>query len=120
MKSSSRRPEQVAETLRQVLTDAVARGQVRDPRVGSVTVTSVRVTNDLSHAQIFVMLPGDDAERERALAGLRSAAGFLRGRAAGALTTRVVPELHFELDRGQEHAQRIEALLQEIRREPDG
>jgi ribosome-binding factor A len=51
MKSSSRRPEQVAETIRQVITDALARGEVRDPRVGSVTVTAVRVTNDLSHAQ---------------------------------------------------------------------
>jgi len=120
MRSSSRRPEQVAETLRQVLTDAFAREQVRDPRVGSVTVTAVRVTNDLSHAQILVMVPGDDAERARALEGLQSAAKFLRGRAAKALTTRIVPELHFELDRGQEHARRIEALLGEMRREADG
>jgi ribosome-binding factor A len=120
MRSSSRRPEQVAETLRQVLTDAFAREQVRDPRVGSVTVTAVRVTNDLSHAQILVMVPGDDAARARALEGLQSAAKFLRGRAAKALTTRIVPELHFELDRGQEHARRIEALLGEMRREADG
>ncbi len=119
MRSSSRRPEQVAETLRQVLTDAFAREQVRDPRVGPVTVTAVRVTNDLSHAQILVLVPGDDAASARALEGLRSAAGFLRGRVAKALTTRIVPELHFELDRGQEHAQRIGALLDEIRRESD-
>jgi ribosome-binding factor A len=120
MKSSSRRPEQVAETIRQVITDALARGEVRDPRVGSVTVTAVRVTNDLSHAQIMVMTPGDDVERERTLEGLQSAARYLRGRAARALTTRSVPELHFELDRGQEHAQRVEALLAEIRRESAG
>lgn len=120
MKSSSRRPEQVAETLRQVLTDAFARELVRDPRVGPVTVTAVRVTNDRSHAQILVMVPGDDADRARALEGLQSAAGFLRARAARALTTRSVPELHFELDRGQEHAQRIETLLEQIRRESAG
>ena len=122
MKSSSRsrRPEQVAETLRQVLTDALAREQVRDPRVGPVTVTSVQVTGDLSHARILVMMPGDEPARARTLEGLQSAAKFLRGRVARALTTRIVPELHFELDRGQEHAQRIEALLKDIRREAEG
>ena len=120
MKASSRRPEQVAETVRQVLSDAFARADVRDPRVGPVTITAVRVTNDLSHAQILVMVPGDEAVRDRALEGLASAARFLRGRVSRALTTRVVPELHFELDRGQDHAQRIEALLSEIRREGSG
>jgi ribosome-binding factor A len=119
MKGSKRRPEQVAETLRQVVTDALMR-EVRDPRVGFVTVTGVLVTNDLSHATIMVSVPGDDAARERALEGLRSAAGFLRSRAAKTLTTRSVPELHFELDRGLAHAARINELLNEIRREEQG
>jgi ribosome-binding factor A len=116
MKSSSRRPEQVAETLRQVITDGLAR-EVRDPRVGFVTVTGVLVTPDLSHARVMVSVRGDDAEKSRALEGLQSAAGFLRSRAARALTTRIVPELHFELDKGLEHAARINELLGEIRRE---
>lgn len=114
MKGSSRRPEQVAETLRQIVADGLAR-EVRDPRVGAVTVTGVQVTRDLSHATILVIVPGDDATRERALEGLRSAAGFLRSRAARVLTTRSVPELHFELDRGLEHGARIDALLDRIR-----
>jgi ribosome-binding factor A len=116
MKGSSRRPEQVAETLRQVITDALAR-EVRDPRVGFVTVTGVIVTNDLSHARVMVSVPGEEADKSRALEGLQSAAGFLRTRAARALTTRSVPELHFELDRGLEHAARISELLNDIRRE---
>jgi ribosome-binding factor A len=116
MRQPSRRPEQVAGTIRQVLADALTR-DVRDPRVGFVTVTGVIVTNDLSHARVLVRVPGDDAEKERALEGLQSAAGFLRTRAARALTTRSVPELHFELDRGAEHAARIEELLEGIRRE---
>ena len=120
MKSSSRRPEQVAETVRQVVTDALAREQVRDPRVRSVTVTAVQVSGDLSHARILVMIPGIEAERARTLEGLQSAAKFLRGRVARALTTRIVPALQFELDRGQEHAQRIEALLHDLRRESGG
>ena len=117
MRAPSRRPEQVAETLRQVITDALAR-EIRDPRVGFVTVTGVLVTNELSHARVMVSMPGEDADKERALEGLRSAAGFLRTRAARALTTRTVPELHFELDRGLEHAARIGALLEELKRTP--
>ena len=116
MKASSRRPEQVAETLRQVIADALAR-EVRDPRVGFVTVTAVLVTNELSHARVMVSVPGDDAARARALEGLESAAGFLRSRAARTLTTRTVPELHFELDLGLQHAARINELLEELRRE---
>ena len=119
MRQPSRRPEQVAGTIRQVIADALTR-EVRDPRVGFVTVTGVLVTNDLSHARVTVSVPGDDAEKTRALQGLQSAAGFLRSRAARALSTRTVPELHFELDKGVEHAARIEELLESIRREePD-
>jgi len=119
VKGSNRRPEQVAETLRQVVTDALMR-DVRDPRVGFITVTAVQVTNDLSHATVMVSVPGDDAARDRALEGLRSAAGFLRSRVAKTLTTRTVPELHFELDRGLAHAARIDQLLNELRREEQG
>ena len=106
----------MAETLRQVLADAMSR-ELRDPRIGFVTLTGVLVSPDLSHARIMVSVAGDQAEKDRALEGLQSAAGFLRSRAARALTTRTVPELHFELDRGLEHAARINELLDEIRRE---
>ena len=119
MKGSSRRPEQVGETLRQVITDALLR-DVRDPRIGFVTITGVRVTGDLGHATVMVSAGGSEEEKSKALEGLRSASGFLRSRAAKALTTRTVPELHFELDTGLEHAARIEELLQEIRREGQG
>ena len=119
MKGSSRRPEQMAETLRQVIADALAR-EVRDPRVGFVTITGVLVSSDLSHARVMVSVPGEDADKTRAVEGLQSAAGFLRSRAARSLTTRTVPELHFELDRGLEHAARINQLLDTIRREDQG
>lgn len=112
----SHRPEQVGETIRQVIAEALAR-DVRDPRVGRVTVTGVTVSGDLSHARVRVLAAGDESERERALEGLQSATGFLRTRVARALPTRIVPELHFEADRGLEHAQRIDALLATLRRE---
>ncbi|HEU4523844.1 MAG TPA: 30S ribosome-binding factor RbfA [Gemmatimonadales bacterium] len=119
MRQPSRRPGQVAGTIRQVIAEALTR-EIRDPRVGFVTVTGVLVTSDLSHARVTVTVPGEEAEKARALQGLQSAAGFLRSRVARALTTRSVPELHFELDKGVEHAARIEELLESIRREEQG
>lgn len=106
--------------MRQVIAEVLARGELRDPRVGLVTVTRVAVSGDLSHARIAVAAPGEEAERLRALEGLASAAGFLRSRVARALPARTVPELHFELDRGLEHAARINAMLAEIRRSDPG
>ena len=114
-KRSSHRPEQGAETIRQVVAEALAQ-DVRDPRVSRVTITSVRVTGDLGHARINVVV-GEGVDPERAMEGLTSAAGFLRARVARALSTRLVPELEFELDRGAEHAQRMNALLSSLREE---
>ena len=114
MRGKSRRPEQVAETVRQVVADALVH-DVRDPRVGFVTVTGVRVTNELSHATVAVSVMGEEQDKTRAIEGLKSAAGYLRSRLTKALSTRTVPELHFELDRGQEKAARINQLLSELK-----
>lgn len=116
----SHRPEQVAELVRQVVATALVEG-VRDPRVGPVTVTSVSVTRDLSHAWIRVVIGGaedDDTRIPRAMEGLMSAAGFLRSQVARALATRIVPELHFEHDLGEAHRARIEEVLAGLREEP--
>ena len=118
MKGRGRRPDQVAQTVRQVVADLLLT-ELRDPRIGFVTVTGVRVSNDLSLATVQVSVMGDDAEREAALSGLASAAGFLRARVGKVLTTRVVPELRFELDRGLEHAARIGRILGELRQESE-
>jgi ribosome-binding factor A len=111
-----RRPDQVGEVVRQVIAETLLH-EVRDPRIKLVTVTHVEVSQDLSHATVSVVGHGDAEEREAMLAGLASAAGFLRGRVAKALATRITPELKFVLDRGAEHAARIDALLAEIKRD---
>ncbi|MEI2718977.1 MAG: 30S ribosome-binding factor RbfA [Gemmatimonadales bacterium] len=118
-KGNTRRPEQVGETIRAVLAEALLRGEVRDPRVGMVTVSAVEVTRDLSHATVRVVPHGEPAEREAAVEGLQRAAGFLRGFVAKALTTRITPELHFVLDRGFEHALEIDRLLAGLKREEE-
>src|SRR5581483_7351512 len=89
------------------------RTEMRDPRVGLVTVTGVEVSRDLSHARVFITsLQGDQATQESLLA-LRHASGFLRSRLAHALKTRTVPELHFEIDHSVDRGVRLSHLIDE-------
>jgi len=88
---------------------------VRDPRIGFVTVTRVEVSADLSHASIWVSVMGSEEEKARTLEGLDSAARFLRSEVSRQLRLRTSPELHFHLDRGLEHAQRIDRVLRDLK-----
>jgi ribosome-binding factor A len=108
------RPERLAALVQETLAQAIAT-TLKDPRVGFVTITGVRVTPDGHHATVRVSVLGTEEEKGRALTGLEHARGFLRTRLAADLDLRVTPELRFELDRGLEHAQRIDALLDQIR-----
>jgi ribosome-binding factor A len=110
----SHRPERVAEAIRQTVA-AFLTSNVRDPRVGFVTVTGVAVSADLSHAAVRVSVMGTEAEKATSLAGLDSAARFLRSQLGRELPLRVTPELRFELDRGLEHAQHIDRVLRELK-----
>lgn len=86
-------------------------GEVRDPRVGSVTVTRVSAAPDLTLARVFVQLLGDDEERKTTMEGLEGATPFIRSALADRIEMRRVPELRFEVDESLEHALRIERLL---------
>lgn len=91
----------------------MVRDEVRDPRVGLATVTAVEASPELDHAKVYVTTLGDEEEKEAVLAGLRSAAPFIRGQLGRRLHIRRVPELHFQIDRVLEEATRIENLLRE-------
>jgi ribosome-binding factor A len=109
----------VDEAIRQVLGDAVA-GDLKDPRVGFVTVTDVRTSPDLRHARVYVSVLGlaggvsDDIEREATLEGLRSAHGFLQARIARELRLKRTPALEFFYDDTTDRAMRVEELIEEI------
>jgi ribosome-binding factor A len=113
----SRRTERVQDLLRAELSDLLRR-EVQDPRVGLATVTDVNVSPDLRHAVVRVSVLGEDAQREEAIKAIRHAKGFLRSQLAQRMTTRVVPDLVFELDRGAEHSQRITDLLESLNDDP--
>lgn len=118
MKRRSHRPERVSELVRQAV-GAFLTGDVRDPRIGFVTVTAVDVSPDLSHANVRVSVLGTDEEKTRSLEGLASAARYLRAQLSKELHLRTSPELHFHLDRGIEHAQRIDRVLKELKEPGD-
>ncbi|MEX1182956.1 MAG: 30S ribosome-binding factor RbfA [Gemmatimonadota bacterium] len=91
------------------------RQEVRDPRIGPVTITGVEVSPDLYHAKVFFSVLGDEEERKSSLEGLRAASGYLRGEIGRRMHIRRAPELHFTADNTIEHAMHIEKLLQQAR-----
>lgn len=115
MANDGRRPDRVAEAIREEVAMFLAEG-VKDPRVtGLVTVTGVDVTRDLRHARVFVSIMGSDEEKAATQEGLRSLAAHLRSRVARALRLRVAPEIEFQLDTSVARAARIESLLAQIK-----
>lgn len=113
--TGSERMRRVDEAVREVLGDALAT-DLKDPRVGFVTVTEVKTSPDLRHARVYVSVLGTDAERQDTLAGLTSAHGFLQRRVADELRLKNTPELQFVLDETARRGARIDELLSD---EPD-
>jgi len=107
---TSDRMRRVDEAVRQVLSDAVAQ-DLKDPRIGFVTVTSVKTSSDLRHARVYVSVFGDDAERADSLAGLESARGALQRRLARELRMKHTPTLEFDYDDTLDRAMRVEQIL---------
>jgi len=116
------RMRRVDEAIRQVISDALA-GDLKDPRIGFVTVTDVRTSPDLRHARVYVSVLGADGgpseapEREDTLAGLNSAHGYLQGQIARELRLKRTPALEFSYDDTTDRALRVEALIDEAAHE---
>jgi ribosome-binding factor A len=113
---SSERMRRVDEAMRKVLSDVLTH-DLKDPRVGFVTVTDVKTSPDLRHARVYVSVLGDEASVEASLEGLRSAHGYLQGRVGDELRLKNTPALQFVHDDTAVRAQRLEALLHETERE---
>jgi ribosome-binding factor A len=108
-----RRPERLAETLREEITEVVGY-ELDDPRLLSVTVTDVIVAPNLRDAKVFVLVEGDEGEIREALKALQHAAPFVKQQVALNLNLRYAPHLHFVRDTVEERANRIEQLIGEI------
>ena len=108
----------VNESVRQVLSEAV--GELKDPRIGFVSITEVRMSPDLRSARVRVSVLGDETEQKQTLAGLRSATGLIRHELGRRLENlKVSPELRFELDPSIEYSVHISKRLREILPAPE-
>jgi ribosome-binding factor A len=108
----TRRTSRVADEIQGAIAELLLR-EIKDPRVGMVTLTGVKLSPDLRHARVYFSVLGDRTERERSLAGLKSATGFIRARIARRLQLRVAPEVVFEFDPTLEQVDRVARLLKD-------
>jgi ribosome-binding factor A len=107
----------VNEAVREVVSEAV--GELKDPRIGFVTVTGVETSPDLRHARVFVSVLGSEAKRHKTLAGLTAAHGVLQARLASELRMKRTPQLAFEYDPTVERGVRMTQLIDELAPEPE-
>ena len=106
------RRERMGDQLRVLLADLILQ-EVRDPRLGFVTVTEVRMSPDLKYAQVFVSILGDAEQTKESFAVLERASGFLRTQVGRRLKLRHVPEVRFTIDETLDNSLRLDALLKE-------
>jgi len=116
--SRFKRADRVADLIQMEISDILLR-QVRDPRIGAVTITGAKVSDDLRTARIFFVELGKDQCSEEVKTGLASATGFLRRELGRRLQLRCLPELLFSYDPSFAYGNRIERLISEIHREEE-
>lgn len=104
------RPQRVAQLIQEELGRLAVRG-FKDPRIGFVTFTGVKVSPDLRYATAFYSVMGDEVAKAETAKGLKAAAGFIRHELGQVLQTRYTPEIRFEFDEAIERGERIERLL---------
>jgi ribosome-binding factor A len=110
------RQGRMAEEIRKRLSEVVA-SEIKDPRLGFLTITNVELSNDLQHATVYVSVLGDEATQQETLRILERVKGFLRHEVGTALQVRNTPELVFKLDHSIEEGTRILQIMRELERE---
>jgi len=106
------RARRIADQIQRELSEII-RLELKDPRVGMITLTDVEVTPDYSHAKVFFTRLGDEADNGKILKALEHAGGFLRSELAHRMRLRLVPELHFEYDESVARGARLSSLIDE-------
>jgi ribosome-binding factor A len=110
-----RRTERLAEEIREEVAAMIGR-ELKDPRIGFVTVTRVELAADLRNAKVLVSVLGGAGDRDKTLEGLRRAAGFVRREIGRRIRMRHAPEISFQFDSGIDATDRVARLLDEVER----
>lgn len=110
------RPERVQEALRQEIS-RVVQNELKDPRLGFLTITKVELTRDLRYAKVYFSVLGEMKDKQLALKGLNSAKGYIKNMIGERINLRFVPEVVFKIDESLEHTKEIYDLLDRIKKE---
>lgn len=113
---SSQRPGRVQEAIRQEVSNII-HSQMRDPRLGFLTITGVELTKDLRYARIYFSVLGEDKEKKLALRGLNAAKGYIKGLLGDRIKLRYMPDIEFKIDETLERTQHIYDLFEKIKKE---
>ncbi|HOV78725.1 MAG TPA: 30S ribosome-binding factor RbfA [Bacillota bacterium] len=108
------RPERLAEAIKKEVTDML-REELKDPRIGFVTITSVEVSKDLRYADIFASVFGEPSERKATMDALQKAKKFIRGELGKRIRLRYTPEISFKLDESIERGSRLLKLMEMVK-----
>lgn len=112
----SHRPERLAEAIKKEISDMLQH-ELKDPRIGFATITSVEVTGDLRYAKVFISVYGSEAEKKESLSVLQKAQGFIRSELGRRIRLRYTPEVTFKLDESIGHGAKIMKLLHDVNQE---
>jgi len=110
------RPGRVQEALRQEVSK-ILQEEIKDPRLGFLTITKVELTDDLRYARIYFSVLGEDKDKRLALKGLTSAKGYIRGLLSDRINLRFMPDIEFKIDQSLEHTKEIYDILDKIKKE---
>jgi ribosome-binding factor A len=113
--STSNRPERVGQEIQVAIARLLTRGELKDPRIGYITLTGVKVSPDLKVARVYYSMMGTEEERKETQKGLEAAKGFIRREVTSAVNLRVSPEIFFTFDESLERGDKIERLLREVK-----
>lgn len=109
------RPERVGQEIQVAIASIIARGELRDPRIGFITITGVKVSPDLRVAKVFYSMMGTDEQKAETERGLEAAKGFLRREVNARVKLRVSPEIYFVFDESIQEGDKIDRLLREVK-----
>jgi ribosome-binding factor A len=110
------RPERVQEALRQEVS-SIVHDELKDPRLGFITITRVALTKDLRYARIYFSVLGTESQKKRALYGLRSAKGFIKNLISERIKLKFMPEIEFKIDDSLDHAKHVLDLIEHLKKE---
>jgi ribosome-binding factor A len=113
--STHSRPDRVAQEIQAAVAQLLTRGQLRDPRIGFITITGVKVSPDLRVARVYYSMIGTPEERRTTQLGLEAAKGFVRREVSAEVQLRVSPEIYFVFDESLTEGDKIERLLREVK-----